>query len=184
MNPAFRNNRLSSLSASTPTRQIPLQIARSPGLAVPGQVLYAGVKGNPNHTGNALALKPAPRFGFAYAANDKTVLRGGYGIYWAPSFFSFQNAIGYSQSTSIVTSTDGNFHPSATLSNPYPNGLLQPTGNALGGLSGIGQAITTFSTDLAVCRVRAGIFDRSAASGAGRLRVHGGRTGLALASSE
>ena len=32
-----------------------------------------------------------------------------------------------------------------TLSNPYPNGLLQPTGNSLGGLSGIGQAITVFS---------------------------------------
>jgi hypothetical protein len=44
-----------------------------------------------------------------------------------------------------VTSTDGNFHPAATLSNPYPNGLLQPTGNTLAGLSGIGQAITVFS---------------------------------------
>lgn len=112
---------------------------------VQGVLGYAGIHGNPTETGKPLAAKLAPRFGFAYSVNDKTVVRGGYGIFWAPTFFNFQNAIGYSQTTSIVTSTDGNFTPSATLSNPYPSGLLQPTGNALGGLSGIGQAVTLYS---------------------------------------
>ncbi len=32
-----------------------------------------------------------------------------------------------------------------TLANPYPNGLVQPTGNSLGALSGIGQPITVLS---------------------------------------
>jgi hypothetical protein len=135
------NNKL--IVGFNPTATNPLQQSVT-GLQIPGEVEYAGVGGNPTQTGNALSVKPAPRFGFAYAADSKTVVRGGYGLFWAPTFFNFQNAIGYSQTTSIVASTNGNFTPSATLQNLYPSGLLQPTGNSLGGLSGIGQAITVF----------------------------------------
>ena len=113
-------------------------------IGVPGSVEYAGVGGNPTQTGNPLSIKWAPRIGVAYQLDSKTVVRGGYGIFWVPTFFSYQNAIGYSQSTSIVTSVNNNFTPSATISNPYPTGLLQPTGNSLGPLSGVGQAITVF----------------------------------------
>jgi len=110
-----------------------------------GGVEYAGVNGNPTQTGNALSVKPGPRIGLAYQIDSKTVIRAGYGIYWVPTFFSYQNAIGYSQTTSINASTNGNYTPAISLSNPYPNGLLQPTGNTLGLASGIGQGITIFS---------------------------------------
>lgn len=113
-----------------------------PGLPLTGVVRYAGVDGNPTQTFSPKSIKPGPRFGFAYTLNDKTVLRGGYGIFWAPTFFTFQNTIGYSQTTNIIASTDGNFTPAASLSDPYPQDLLQPSGNTLGGLSGIGQPIT------------------------------------------
>lgn len=127
-----------------PTAANPLQAAAPSGVRVAGSVLYAGVNGNPEQTGNPKSIKLAPRFGFGYSLNPKTVLRGGYGIFWAPGYFTFQNAIGYSQTTSIIASNDGNATPAATLSNPYPSGLLQPTGNSLGALSGVGQPVTLF----------------------------------------
>jgi hypothetical protein len=116
-----------------------------PSFPVSGGVEYAGVNGNPTETGNPYSIKPAPRVGFAYQLNSNTVVRGGFGIYWAPTFFSFQNAIGYSQTTSINSTTNGYYTPAVSLSNPYPNGLLQPTGNSLGLASGVGQAITIFA---------------------------------------
>ncbi len=119
----------------------PLQ-ASIPSLTLLGEARFAGVNGNPDYAGNPLSLKAGPRFGFAYAMDTKTVFRGGYGIFWIPQSFSAQQATGYSQSTSIVTSTNNNYTPSASLSNPYPNGLTPIAGNTLGGLTAIGSGIT------------------------------------------
>ena len=120
----------------------PLQ-ASIPGLALKGQVEYAGVNGNARYAGNPLALKLGPRFGFAYSMNPKTVFRGGYGIFWIPQSFSAQSAAGYSQATNITSSINGGYTPYASLSNPYPNGLTPIAGNSLGGLANIGNSITT-----------------------------------------
>lgn len=119
----------------------PLQSQIS-GLTVDGISRYAGINGNPTHAGNPLALKLGPRFGFAYQIDSKTAIRGGYGIFWIPQSFSAQNALGYSYTTNIVTSTNNNYTPISSLVNPYPNGLTQPVGNALGPAAANGQALT------------------------------------------
>ncbi|HEY4084675.1 MAG TPA: carboxypeptidase-like regulatory domain-containing protein [Bryobacteraceae bacterium] len=138
-NPAEVNNKY--LIDADLTLVNPLQ-ASIPSLKLMGQARYAGVNGNPNHAGNPLGLKAGPRIGFAYSANSSTVIRGGWGIFWIPQSFSAQNATGYSQSTSIVTSTNNKYTPISSLQNPYPNGLTPIAGNSLGGLAAIGQAIT------------------------------------------
>jgi hypothetical protein len=119
----------------------PLQ-ARIPSLTLMGEARYAGVGGNPTYAGNPLGIKVGPRMGFAYSYDSKTVIRGGYGIFWIPQSFSAQQAIGYSQTTNVIASINNNYTPVSSLANPYPNGLIPISGNTLGNLAAIGQGIT------------------------------------------
>lgn len=112
----------------------PLQV---PGLALRGGLIYAGVDDNPTQQTKSSKTRFAPRAGFAYALNDKTTVRAGYGIFWAPPVFNFTvqgiGALGFS---SITTVAGG-----STLSNPFPNGLIQPSGSSLGLLTQTGQTV-------------------------------------------
>jgi trimeric autotransporter adhesin len=117
------------------------------GILPKGVVQYAGVNGAPTSVGNPYANKWGPRIGIAYQLNDKTVIRGGYGIFWAPQFAigSPLATPGYNATTSYIASTNGNLTPTGSLTDPFPAGITQPTGNSLGQLTGIGQSISLFS---------------------------------------
>jgi hypothetical protein len=83
-----------------------------------------------------------PRFGFAYKVNAKTVVRGGYGLMYVPTHpFIGPTTTGFTFSTPMVTTRDGGLTPYHTLANPFPDGLTQPTGSSLGGLTGVGTSV-------------------------------------------
>ncbi|HEV3198587.1 MAG TPA: TonB-dependent receptor [Bryobacteraceae bacterium] len=112
------------------------------GISPKGQVVYAG--NGKNTVGNPYTSKWGPRVGMAYQLNSKTVVRAGYGIFWAPQFAigSPIATVGYNQTTSYIASTDNNATPANILGNPFPTGILQPVGNTLGPLTGIGQSFS------------------------------------------
>jgi hypothetical protein len=112
------------------------------GISPMGEVVYAT---NGHRTvGDPYDNKWGPRFGFAYQAAKKMVVRGGYGIYFAPQYAigSPIATVGYNQSTAYIASTTNNQTPANSLSNPFPTGILQPVANTLGALTGIGQSFS------------------------------------------
>jgi hypothetical protein len=85
-----------------------------------------------------------PRFGFAYQFAPKMVVRGGYGIYYGQSRSGVTGVVpygsaGFNQYTHVITVNPANLAtPFVNLSNPFPNGLIQPAGNKLGLLNDVG----------------------------------------------
>jgi hypothetical protein len=127
-------------------RAWPFQIPGGPQLK--GGLQYSGVDGYPTHQSDPSKAKFAPRGGFAWSIDPRTVLRGGYGVFWAPYQYAFPDetnlgARGFTQITDYVDSTDGGLTPCATcnLTNPFPGGFAQPSGSANGLLTGAGGTV-------------------------------------------
>ena len=113
------------------------------GNPVRGGLVYAGQNGAPRHQGDPPAIKISPRIGLVYSFNSKTVVRAGYGIYWAPWNYQAVGSnnygnIGFTQNTTL---TQNQFFPTTSITNPFPNGVLTPFGNTRGALTGVGQNV-------------------------------------------
>lgn len=80
-----------------------------------------------------------PRLGAAYQLTDKTVARGGWGIYTVPFIIAGAFQPGFSQATPIVPTTDNGLTLRASLTNPIPDGVQPPTGASLGADTFLGQ---------------------------------------------
>ena len=138
-------------NAPSPIAQMisPAMLALYPQLAnLKGSMTFVGVNGNSTKPARTDFSGIQPRIGFAYKLTDKFVLRGGYGMYDVnPSNDWLQN-YGFSNNTSLITSTDGGRTPlPGLLSNPFPTGIQVPTGSSLGALTYAGKGFNWFNPD-------------------------------------
>ncbi|MBI3679910.1 MAG: TonB-dependent receptor [Acidobacteria bacterium] len=112
-----------------------------------GGLLFAGVDNQPRRIYDWDLTNIQPRVGFAYNFLHKTVMRGGVGIFHRTST---QGGVttGFSQSTPYINSLDGGRFPSAGLTGPYsledpwPTGVVPPTGSSQGLLTNIGRGVS------------------------------------------
>jgi hypothetical protein len=118
-----------------------------------GGLLFAGNNGQPRGAYNTRYGNLQPRIGAAYSLTPLTVIRGGFGIFYLPTA-EYGGALGYAaDSNYIATQTGGginSFIPATSFAtgNPFPvsnspatNGLLLPTGAALGVNTALGNDV-------------------------------------------
>lgn len=127
--------------AAAPIPEIPVDQFRAMG-----GLTFVNVDGNPRNYWNPAKSNLMPRIGLAYQIDDKTVFRGGYGIFFAPlgTLYTNTELAGFSITTPIQATLNNGLDFIATLADPFPNGLNQPLGPAGGLLTNIGQNVTAF----------------------------------------
>ncbi len=129
--------------ARTATNPIAASLPAGAGVIPYGVIQFAGINGAPTSCCNPSHTKFGPRVGTAYQLTSKTTLRAGIGIFYAPMVFNYNDsAPGFTQTTTYNPSNDGNKTPANSLSNPFPTGIIQPSGNTLGASTALGS---TFS---------------------------------------
>ncbi len=104
-----------------------------------GDALLVGVP--PNSTRNNLPLDTkqfSPRLGFGYSLDSKTVIRGGYGVFWIPNYVSFglnpDNDVVNLATTPFTATLDSGLTPYSTL-NSTQCSLPNSAGNTFGAFS-------------------------------------------------
>jgi hypothetical protein len=118
----------------------------NPPAALLGGKMFVG--NGPRRVYNTDFTDVQPRAGLAWAFEKNTVLRTGFGIYYRTATQS-NYTDGFSQRTNYAPSFDGNITLANggltgpnSLQNPYPDGLVQPTGQALGLMTNAGLGIS------------------------------------------
>ncbi len=134
-----------------------------PGISsfnVPGGLEFASPSNNAVYRNTSHLL--SPRVGVAWSpdALRGTVIRAGFGMFVQPVTIASLSTTGaystnpilaqegFSQSTQMVPTSNNFLTPAATLSNPFPNGFVQPAGSAAGLATFDGQTINFLNPEM------------------------------------
>jgi hypothetical protein len=103
--------------------------------ATPGQNLW-----NSQHTNFS------PRIGFSFSPAQRLVVRGGFGIFYQQiaEYVQYGSPLGFTQTSNTIATNDNGVTFVSSLSNPFPSGLSQPSGNSAGLLQSLGTSVSKF----------------------------------------
>ena len=127
--------------AANPTPELPPD-----KFQVRGGLLFAAVDGAPRELWNRDWNNFMPRIGLAYTMARNTVLRAGYGIYFNGLGLRRTDVTqnGFTRNTALVPTKDSGLTFYSTLSNPFPDGILEPVGAAQGLMTDVGNSVDFF----------------------------------------
>ncbi len=113
---------------------------------VRGGLTFAAVDGQPRGLYETPKANVMPRLGAAYKLTEKTLLRGGYGMFYGFLGQRRGDVIqsGFSATTSLTPSLNNGLSFIETLSNPFQNGIQAPLGSSKGIETFLGQTVTFF----------------------------------------
>ena len=115
---------------------------------VRGGLLFAGRNGVPANYFDKVWTNFLPRVGVAYHAKPNLVLRGGFGTYAISIGQPAQNRSiqpGFNQNTNVIASLDNGQTYIASLSNPFPTGILQAAGASNGIATFLGNTVQFYN---------------------------------------
>ncbi len=131
--------------------QSPDSVLPASKFKVPGGLLYPGQQGTPGSMWNREWGRWQPRAGLAWNPGwwgKRVSFRTGAGV----SYFSLTPSAGYqagfTASTPFVATADNGATFLATLSDPFPSGIMQPAGGKDGPLTFLGQGVTIWQRDV------------------------------------
>ena len=116
-----------------------------------GGLTFAGGSGDVNQSTDKNNWQP--RIAASYALDDKTVLRGGFGIFTSPFQIQTQTSgspqyqlqTGFTANTAFTPTTNNGLTFIANLNNPFPTGVNPAVGSSLGLLTNVGGTLGVVS---------------------------------------
>ncbi len=114
---------------------------------VRGGLTFAGVNGLPRTLWERDRNNLMPRIGLAWSFR-KMVVRSGYGLFYGSLGARRGDVIqtGFSERTNLIASLTGGLTFETRLADPFPDGVQEPQGAALGAMTFVGDPISFFNT--------------------------------------